>query len=192
METQKEEEVGLFALLKERFAKRLSKRDKTEPHKIIEFTEEITPNVKTQPMENPTDKAKKISYRKEIDLFLSRIPEFEKRGYDDALVDSDTSQMQITTSRLKLEFEVVVLNTIRECKNSLRRNKDSGTIAHNNVMNDTELRITTENELLDEDLKEIKEMLDLAKENKGIGHSVVLAYEQGFKRALNARLLGNF
>lgn len=122
-----------------------------------------------------------------IDLlfkFLDR--NHESSGYDDALINPDTSHMEQRIQAIKNEFE----RTIRKVKTYYEdfiKEIDFHIISRSrNGMIDTVEELTMKKEIAENHIKKILEIEEGAKNNRGDSQGIIMSYTRGFKNGLAA------
>jgi hypothetical protein len=130
----------------------------------------------------------KLNHRKLLDDFLAKDAEFELKGYNDALVEQDSSNMKAYTDILKLQLRRVSENVIFSYSDDIREDTVKKRIADTNGMRDDAELIEVRMNNSQEQINRINQMLTDVDQSKGIGHILILAYEQGFKRGIASKL----
>jgi hypothetical protein len=111
---------------------------------------------------------------------------YEGKGYDDALVNPDTTHLDQNITALKNDLERSVRkvktfyeDTIREINFHISSRGRSGMI-------DTVEELTFKKETAESHIKQVIEIEEQAKDNQGVGHGIIISYTRGFKNGLAA------
>lgn len=123
-----------------------------------------------------------IVCRKALDDFLNR--DFDAEGYNDALIDSDISNMKSHTENLKLQLEKIVRDCLALLKIENSYYKVDIEIQSNFGNTDKKAILEVGKENILEEISRIETMFAEAQQDKGIGCLPILSYEQGFKRGI--------
>lgn len=141
--------------------------------------------------ENLENGAIKGSPQRQIQLGINQLYDFldknyESKGYDDALVNPDTTHMEQNITALKNDLERVIRKVktfyedyIREINFHISSRSRSGMI-------DTVEELTVKKEIAEDHIKQVVEIEDQAKNNQGVGFGIVISYSRGFKNGLAA------
>lgn len=155
------------------------------------FTEQIDDELKRD--ENSTlyssvneirEQNKIISIRKELDDFLST--DFGSQGYENALINPDSSNSESHKEILKYQLEIIIERVLTKLQNELSNFEYHIKTRTKNGMFDTVEEINSEMEKYVQEIKKIEIILAEARQNTGKGHIIVLSFEQGFKKGLAA------
>jgi hypothetical protein len=119
-------------------------------------------------------------------LFQFLEKNYQSQGYDDALVNPDTTHLQQNIDALKNDFgrTIVKVKTfyqdfIREANFHIVSRSRSGLI-------ETVEELTVKKETAEQHIRQVLEIEELAKNNDGPGQSIVISYTRGFKNGLAA------
>ncbi len=130
-----------------------------------------------------------ITVAKRPDVGISLLFEFlernyEAKGFDDALINSDNTHLEQNIQALKSEMERVVRKVktfyedfIREIDFHISSRSRSGMI-------DTVEELLTKKVTAESHIKQVKEIEQEALQNKGIGQGIILSYTRGFRNGL--------
>lgn len=125
-----------------------------------------------------------ISVRKELDDFLSF--DFGSQGYENALINPDSSNADSHKEILKYQLEIIIDRVLTKLQNEISNFDFHIKTRTKNGMLDTVDEINSEKEKYAQEIKKIEEILNEARNNTGKGHVIILSYEQGFKKGLAA------
>lgn len=119
-------------------------------------------------------------------LFFFLEKNHEGKGYDDALVNPDTTHLQQNITALKNELERTIRKVkifyedfIREINFHIQSRSRSGMI-------DTVEELIVKKDTAESHIRQIIEMEKDAMEDKGVCQSVLISYTRGFKNGLAA------
>ncbi|MES2478095.1 MAG: hypothetical protein V4561_03355 [Bacteroidota bacterium] len=119
-------------------------------------------------------------------LFLFLEKNHEGKGYDDALVNPDNTHLEQNIEALKNDLERTIKKLkifyedfIREIDFHIGSRSRSGMV-------DTVEELTVKKETAENHIKQILEIENEAKNNKGVGQGVIISYTRGFKNGLAA------
>jgi hypothetical protein len=143
-------------------------------------------------MSDSTSKINEIHYRygsincrKELDDFLSR--DFDSEGYQAALVNADSSNMDSHTGILRLQLQRIVENSLALYENENRYYDADIKIHTNQGMMDNVDKLNVGKANNQEAINRIQAMYAEAQQGKGVGYLPVLSFEQGFKRGISSK-----
>lgn len=110
----------------------------------------------------------------------------EGKGYDDALVNPDSTHLEQNIEALKNDLERTIRKLkifyedfIREINFHIGSRSRSGMV-------DTVEELTVKKETAENHIKQIIEIENDAKNNKGVGQGVIISYTRGFRNGLAA------
>ena len=116
--------------------------------------------------------------------FLER--NHEGKGYDDALVNPDTTHMEHNIEALKNDLERTIRKVktfyedfIREINFHISSRSRSGMI-------DTVEELSVKKETAEQHIKQVLEIEQQAKNNQGVGQGIIISYTRGFRNGLAA------
>ncbi|MBB1286928.1 hypothetical protein HRH25_21275 [Flavisolibacter sp. BT320] len=116
--------------------------------------------------------------------FLER--NHEGKGYDDALVNPDTTHLEQNIEALKNDLERTIRKVktfyedfIREIDFHISSRSRSGMI-------DTVGELTVKKETAENHIKQVIEIEEQARNNQGLGQGIILSYTRGFRNGLAA------
>ena len=138
---------------------------------------EQTPKVSQE--EKPSDQGIHFLYE-----FLDK--NHESRGYNDALINPDTTHLDQNITALKNDLERAIRKVktfyedfIRQINFHINSRSRSGMI-------DTVEELTVKKEIAESHIKQVLEIEEQAKQNQGVGYGIVISYTRGFKNGLAA------
>ena len=119
-------------------------------------------------------------------LFAFIEKNYEGKGYDDALINPDNTHLEQNVEALKNDLERTIRKIktfyedfIREIIFHIETRSRSGMV-------DTVEELTVKKDTAEEHINQILIIENEAKENKGIGHGIILSYKRGFNNGLAA------
>lgn len=111
---------------------------------------------------------------------------YESKGYDDALINPDTTHLEQNVTALKNDLERSIRrvktfyeDTIREINFHISCRSRSGMI-------DTVEELTVKKEIAESHIQQVVEIEEQAKNDLGVGHGIIISYTKGFKNGLAA------
>jgi hypothetical protein len=111
---------------------------------------------------------------------------YERKGYDDALVNPDSSHMDQNVAALKNDLERTIRKVktfyeafIREIECHISSRGRSGMV-------DTVEELTAKKETAEEHVKQVSEIEQQAQNDQGIGVGIIISYKRGFRNGLAA------
>jgi len=111
---------------------------------------------------------------------------YQSQGYDDALVNPDTTHLQQNIDALNNDLERVIVKVktfyqdfIRETNFHIVSRSRSGLI-------ETVEELTVKKETAEQHIRQVLEIEERAKNNDGPGQSIIISYTRGFKNGLAA------
>ncbi|AEW02410.1 hypothetical protein A4D02_00210 [Niastella koreensis] len=122
-----------------------------------------------------------------IDLlfkFLDR--NHESSGYDDALINPDTSHMEQRIQAIKNEFERTIRKVKTYYEDFIKEIEFHIISRSRNGMIDTVEELTMKKEIAESHIRKVLEIDEDAKNNRGDSQGIVMSYTRGFKNGLAA------
>ncbi|WP_304067888.1 hypothetical protein [Pedobacter glucosidilyticus] len=182
--------MGLFSFFNRKNGAQVNKEAMT-PETPQTVLPEIPENIfieKEKPQANYTEETvTSNSVENGITLlfqFLER--NHESKGYDDALINPDTTHLQQNIEALKNDLERTIKRIktfyedfIREINFHIESRTRSGMI-------DTVEELTVKKDTAVSHIQQILEIEEDAKNNKGLGQGVIISYTRGFRNGLAA------
>lgn len=119
-------------------------------------------------------------------LFQFLDKNYEAKGYDDALVNPDTTNLEQNIAGLKNDLErtltkvrIFYSDFIRELDVHLSTRRRSGMV-------DIVEELSAKKETAESHIKKVIEIEQQAMNNTGVGHGIILSYTKGFRNGLAA------
>jgi hypothetical protein len=119
-------------------------------------------------------------------LFQFLEKNYESKGYDDALINPDTTHLQQNIEALKNDFERTIRKVklfyedfIREIDFHISSRSRSGMI-------DTVEELTMKKTTAESHIRQVVEIEQQAKINEGVGQGIIISYTRGFRNGLAA------
>ncbi len=116
--------------------------------------------------------------------FLDR--NYEKKGYDDALMNPDSTHLQQNTEALKNDLERTIRKVktfyedfIREINFHISSRSRSGMV-------DTVEELQVKKETAEDHIKQVRLIEEEVANNKGVGQGIIISYTRGFRNGLAA------
>jgi hypothetical protein len=116
--------------------------------------------------------------------FLER--NHEAKGYDDALINPDTTHLNQNIEALKNDLSRTIRKVktfyedfIREINFHISSRSRSGMV-------DTVEELMVKKETAEDHIKQVKEIEEQAKNNEGLGQGIIISYTRGFNNGLAA------
>jgi hypothetical protein len=111
---------------------------------------------------------------------------YEGKGYDDALVNPDTTHLEQNITALKNDLERSIRKVKTFYEDSIREINFHISSRGRSGMIDTVEELTVKKEIAESHIKQVIEIEEQAKDNQGVGHGIVISYTRGFKNGLAA------
>jgi hypothetical protein len=152
---------------------------------------EIPENVfveKSVPLnEDPEEIKSKAHVENGISLLFNFLEKnYESKGYEDALINPDTTHLDQNINALKNDLERTIRKVktfyedfIREINFHIDSRKRSGMV-------DTVEELTVKKDIAESHIKQIFEIETQAKNNEGVGQGIIISYTRGFRNGLSA------
>lgn len=116
--------------------------------------------------------------------FLDR--NYESKGYNDALVNPDTTHLDQNVIALKNDLERSIRKVKTFYEDFIRQINFHITSRSRSGMIDTVEELTVKKEIAESHIKQVIEIEEQAKLNEGVGHGIVISYTRGFRNGLAA------
>ncbi|WP_126244414.1 hypothetical protein [Chitinophaga rhizosphaerae] len=116
--------------------------------------------------------------------FLDR--NFETKGYNDALINPDTTHLDQNVTALKNDLERSIRKVKTFYEDFIRQIDFHITSRSRSGMIDTVEELTVKREIAESHIGQVKEIEEQAKRNEGVGHGIVISYTRGFRNGLAA------
>jgi hypothetical protein len=152
---------------------------------------EIPENVFVEKEKSPTNYSDENNGSPQVEngitlLFQFLEKNYEGKGYDDALINPDNTHLEQNIEALKndLERNIRKIKTfyedfIRDINFHIESRSRSGMV-------DTVEELTVKKDTAESHIKQILEIENDAKNNKGVGQGIIISYTRGFRNGLAA------
>lgn len=110
----------------------------------------------------------------------------ESKGYDDALINPDTTHLEQNVTALKNDLERSIRRVKTFYEDSIREINFHITSRSRSGMIDTVEELTVKKEIAESHIQQVVEIEEQAKNNQGVGHGIIISYTRGFKNGLAA------
>lgn len=142
---------------------------------------------KEKPEKNQGEDTQPIQSKTGINLLYDFLDiNYESKGYDDALINPDTTHLEQNITALKNDLsrhirkvKTFYEDTIREINFHISSRSRSGMI-------DTVEELTVKKEIAESHIQQVTEIEEQAKDNQGVGYGIIISYSRGFKNGLAA------
>jgi hypothetical protein len=111
---------------------------------------------------------------------------YERKGYDDALMNPDNTHLEQNVNALKNDLERTIRRVktfyedfIREINFHIASRSRSGMI-------DTVEELTVKKETAEQHISQVMEIEEQSKNNHGVGQGIIISYTRGFRNGLAA------
>lgn len=145
------------------------------------FIEKEQPE-KAQPEEKPANQA--ISGIHLLYEFLDK--NYESKGYNDALINPDTTHLDQNVTALKNDLERSIRKVKTFYEDFIRQINFHIASRSRSGMVDTVEELTVKKETAESHIKQVIEIEEQAKQNQGVGHGIIISYTRGFRNGLAA------
>lgn len=170
---------------------------KNERSDHLNGTDILAQQLAENPQNGPVEKDKQLypgsaeknssSSEQGINLLFQFLEKnFEKKGYDDALMNPDNTHLEQNIAALKNELERTIRKVktfyedfIREINFHISSRTRSGMV-------DTVEALNAKKETAESHVRQVLEIEQEAKESRGIAQGIVLSYTRGFRNGLAA------
>jgi hypothetical protein len=119
-------------------------------------------------------------------LFQFLDKNYEVKGYDDALINADSTHLEQNIAALKNDLERTIRKVktfygdfIREIDFHISSRSRSGMV-------DTVEELKVKKETAENHMRQVLEIEQEAKENRGVGQGIIISYTRGFRNGLAA------
>lgn len=110
----------------------------------------------------------------------------ESKGYNDALINPDTTHLEQNVIALKNDLERSIRKVKTFYEDFIRQINFHISSRSRSGMIDTVEELTIKKEIAESHIKQVKEIEEQAKVNEGIGHGIIISYTRGFRNGLAA------
>lgn len=111
---------------------------------------------------------------------------FETKGYNDALINPDTTHLDQNVIALKNDLERSIRKVKTFYEDFIRQINFHITSRSRSGMIDTVEELTVKKEIAESHIAQVKEIEEQAKINEGVGHGIIISYTRGFRNGLAA------
>jgi hypothetical protein len=179
--------MGLFSFFNRKNGSESHLNGADAAHSIPETPQGVF--VETDKRSNPESAGKNYSSSSEhgINLLFQFLEKnYEKKGYDDALMNPDTTHLEQNIAALKNELERTIRKVktfyedfIREINFHISSRSRSGMV-------DTVEELNAKKETAESHVRHVLEIEQEANESRGVAQGIVLSYTRGFRNGLAA------
>lgn len=145
------------------------------------FIENVQPET-APPDAKPTNPA--ISGIHMLYEFLDK--NYESKGYNDALINPDTTHLDQNVTALKNDLERAIRKVKTFYEDFIRQINFHIATRSRSGMIDTVEELTVKKETAESHIKQVLEIEEQAKQNQGVGYGIVISYTRGFRNGLAA------
>lgn len=111
---------------------------------------------------------------------------YESKGYNDALINPDTTHLDQNVTALKNDMERVIIKVKTFYEDFISQINFHIASRSRSGMIDTVEELTVKKEIAERHIKQVLEIEEQAKQNQGVGYGIVISYTRGFKNGLAA------
>jgi hypothetical protein len=111
---------------------------------------------------------------------------YESKGYNDALINPDTTHLDQNVTALKNDLERAIRKVKTFYEDFIRQINFHIASRSRSGMIDTVEELTVKKETAESHIKQVLEIEDQAKKNEGVGYGIVISYTRGFRNGLAA------
>jgi hypothetical protein len=111
---------------------------------------------------------------------------FETKGYNDALINPDTTHLDQHVTALKNDLERAIRKVKTYYEDFIRQIDFHIASRSRSGMIDTVEELTVKKEIAESHIKQVLEIEEQAKQNQGVGYGIIISYTRGFKNGLAA------
>jgi hypothetical protein len=179
--------MGLFSFFNRKNGSESHLNGADAAHNIPETPQGVF--VETDKRSNPESPERNYSSSSEhgINLLFQFLEKnYEKKGYDDALMNPDTTHLEQNIAALKNELERTIRKVktfyedfIREINFHISSRTRSGMV-------DTVEELNAKKETAESHVRQVLEIEQEANESRGVAQGIVLSYTRGFRNGLAA------
>ena len=119
-------------------------------------------------------------------LFQFLEKNYEKRGYEDALVNSDNTHLEQNISTLRNDLERTIRKVKTFYEDFIRETDFHISSRSRSGMIDTVEELNVKKGTAESHLRQVLDIEQEARENKGVAQGIVLSYTRGFRNGLAA------
>ena len=111
---------------------------------------------------------------------------YESKGYNDALMNPDTSHLDQNVIALKNDLERSIRKVKTFYEDFIRQINFHIASRSRSGMIDTVEELSVKKETAESHIKQVIEIEEQAKQNQGVGHGIIISYTRGFRNGLAA------
>jgi hypothetical protein len=111
---------------------------------------------------------------------------YESKGYNDALMNPDTTNLDQNVIALKNELERSIRKVKTFYEDFIRQINFHISSRSRSGMIETVEELTVKKEIAESHIRQVKEIEEQAKLNEGVGHGIIISYTRGFRNGLAA------
>ncbi|TWF33957.1 hypothetical protein FHW36_111148 [Chitinophaga polysaccharea] len=111
---------------------------------------------------------------------------YESKGYNDALINPDTTHLEQNVIALKNDLERSIRKVKTFYEDFIRQINFHISSRSRSGMIDTVEELTIKKEIAESHISQVKEIEAQAKLNEGVGHGIIISYSRGFRNGLAA------
>jgi len=111
---------------------------------------------------------------------------YESKGYNDALINPDTTHLDQQVTALKNDLERAIRKVKTFYEDFIKTINFHITSRGRSGMIDTVEELTVKKEIAESHIKQVIEIEEQAKQNQGVGYGIIISYIRGFKNGLAA------
>jgi hypothetical protein len=119
-------------------------------------------------------------------IYLFITIDLERKGYNDALANSDTSNLHANLKILYIDLLIVIERALTFYNEKIKEQEFYIESRKNLGMTDVAAEVTAEKSKIEELINKVKVIEDEAKKNEGKSQRMLVSYEIGFKRGLSS------
>lgn len=111
---------------------------------------------------------------------------YESKGYNDALINPDTTHLEQNIVALKNDLERSIRKVKTYYEDFIRQINFHIASRSRSGMVDTVEELSVKKEIAESHIKQVIEIEEQAKSDLGVGHGIVISYTRGFRNGLAA------
>lgn len=136
--------------------------------------------------EQPEEKAVTVAIGGIHHLYDFLDKNHESKGYNDALINPDTTHLEQNVIAIKNDLERSIRKVKTFYEDFIRQINFHITTRSRIGMVDTVEELTVKKEIAESHIKQVIEIEEQAKNNEGVGYGIVISYTRGFRNGLAA------
>jgi hypothetical protein len=110
----------------------------------------------------------------------------ESKGYNDALINPDSSHLDQNIAALQNDLERSILKVKTFYEDFIRQIDFHIASRSRSGMIDTVEELSVKKEIAESHIQQVIEIEEQAKQNQGVGHGIIISYTRGFRNGLAA------